>query len=52
VYYDNNRRKGRSYDMKLKNNHFILFPSNNMYVIKNKQEDTLNFIQTITYEYV
>ena len=52
VYYDNNRRKGRSYDMELKNNHFILFPSNNMYIINNKQEDTLNFVQTTTYEYV
>ena len=52
VYYDNNRRKGRSHDMELKNNHFILFPSNNMYIINNKQEDTLNFVQTITYEYV
>jgi hypothetical protein len=52
VYYDNNRRKGRSHDIELKNNHFILFPSNNMYIINNKQEDTLNFVQTITYEYV
>jgi len=52
VYFDDNRRKGRSYDMELENNHFILFPSNNMYVINNKQEDTLNFVQTITYEYI
>ena len=38
--------------MKLENNGFILFPSNNIYYIDNKPRDTLNFVQTITYIYV
>jgi|TARA_B110000971_G_C19977376_1_gene485648 hypothetical protein len=50
IYYDDNRRKGRSWDMELKQNMFIMFPSTNMYYITNKQKDNLNIIQTITYE--
>jgi hypothetical protein len=52
IYYDDNRRKGRSWDIKLENNMFIMFPSTNMYYITNNQKDSLNFIQTITYEYI
>mgnify|MGYP003639092094 CR=1 FL=1 len=52
IHYDDNRRKGRSWDIELKNNMFILFPSTNMYYITNNQKDSLNFIQTITYEYI
>ena len=52
IHYEDNRRKGRSWDIELKDNMFILFPSTNMYYIKNKQKDSLNFIQTITYEYI
>jgi hypothetical protein len=52
IYYDNNRRKGRSWNIELKNNMFIMFPSTNMYYIDNKQKDSLNFVQTITYEYI
>ena len=52
IHYDDNRRKGRSWDMPLKNNMFIMFPSTNMYHISNTQKDSLNFIQTITYEYI
>ena len=52
IYYDDNRRKGRSWEMKLENNSFILFPSNNRYYIHNKQKDLLNFVQTITYIYI
>ena len=53
IYYDDNRRKGRSWDIELENNMFIMFPSSNMYNIINKQkEDSLNFIQTILYEYL
>lgn len=51
IFYDDNRRKGRSWEIQLKNNMFIMFPSNNMYYISNKQKDSLNFVQTITYEY-
>jgi hypothetical protein len=50
IYYDDNRRKNKSYNFELKNNMFLLFPATNMYVISNEQKDSLNFIQTITYE--
>jgi len=52
IYYEDNRRKGRSWDIELKNNMFIMFPSTNMYYITNNQKDSLNFVQTITYEYI
>ena len=52
IYFDDNRRKGRSWDIELKNNMFIMFPSTNMYYLTNNQKDSLNFIQTITYEYI
>ena len=52
IHFDDNRRKGRSWDMELKNNQFIMFPSTNMYYLTNNQKDSLNFVQTITYEYI
>jgi len=52
IHYDDNRRKGRSWDMPLKNNQFIMFPSTNMYYITNNQKDSLNFILTITHEFI
>ena len=52
IYYDDNRRKGRSWDIELKNNNFVMFPSTNMYVINNEQKENLNFVQTITYEFI
>jgi len=52
IHFDDNRRKGRSWDIELKNNMFIMFPSTNMYYITNNQKDSLNFVQTITYEYI
>ena len=52
IHYDDNRRKGRSWDIELKNNMFIMFPSTNMYYITNNQKNNLNFVQTITYEYI
>jgi len=52
IHYDDNRRKGRSWDIPLKNNQFIMFPSTNMYYISNNQKDSLNFILTITHEYL
>lgn len=51
IFYNDNRRKGKSWDILLENNKFIMFPSNNMYYITNNQKDILNFVQTITYEY-
>ena len=52
IHYDHNRRKGRSWDISLENNKFIMFPSTCMYYITNNQPDSLNFVQTITYEYI
>tara|TARA_B110000285_G_C14889711_1_gene497929 strand:+ start:158 stop:673 length:516 start_codon:yes stop_codon:yes gene_type:complete len=52
IYYDDNRRKGRSWDVELKNNEFIMFPSTNLYYITNNQKESLNFIQTITYDFI
>ena len=52
IHYDDNRRAGRSWDMPLTNNKFIMFPSTQMYYIANNQKDSLNFIQTITYEFI
>ena len=52
IHFEDNRRKGRSWDIELKDNMFIMFPSTNMYYITNNQKDSLNFVQTITYEYI
>ena len=52
IYYEDNRRKGKSWDIPLENNKFIMFPSNCMYYLTNNQKDSLNFVQTITYEYI
>ena len=52
IHYDDNRRAGRSWDMPLINNNFIMFPSTQMYYITNHQKDSPNFIQTITYEFI
>jgi len=52
IHYDDNRRAGRSWDMPLTNNQFIMFPSTNMYYITNNQKDSLNFILTITNEFI
>ena len=41
-----------SWDIPLTNNRFIMFPSTNMYYLTNNQKDSLNFVQTITYEYI
>jgi len=52
IHYDDNRRAGRSWDISLTNNKFIMFPSMQMYYITNNQKDSLNFIHTITYEFI
>ena len=52
IHYDDNRRAGRSWDMPLTNNQFLMFPSTNMYYITNNQKDSLNFILTITNEFI
>ena len=52
IHCDANRRAGRSWDIPLKNNQFLMFPSTNMYYITNNQKDSLNFILTITNEFI
>ena len=52
IHYEDNRRKGRSWDIELTNNKFIMFPSTCMYYLTNNQKDSLNFVQTILYEYI
>ena len=52
IHYYQNRRAGRSLDIELKNNKFIMFPSTQMYYITNNQTDSLNFILTTTYEFI
>ena len=52
IHYDQNRRAGRSWDIPLKDNGFIMFPSTQMYYITNNQKDSLNFILTTTYEFI
>ena len=52
IHYDDNRRAGRSWDIPLKNNKFLMFPSTQMYYITNKQKESLNFIFSSTYESV
>ena len=52
IHYDDNRRAGRSWDIPLTNNRFIMFPSMQMYYITNNQKDSLNFILTITNEFI
>ena len=52
IHYDDNRRAGRSWDIPLTNNRFILFPSTQMYYITNNQKDSLNSILTITHEFI
>ena len=51
ILYDDNRNTGRVRELPLKTNKFILFPSTQTYyIINNNRADSLNFIQTITYE--
>jgi hypothetical protein len=52
IHYEDNRRKGKSWDIPLENNKFIMFPSTCMYYLTNNQKDSLNFIITTTYEYI
>ena len=51
IYYDNNRRKGNSWNIELEDNMFMMFNSCHRYTIENNHKEDLNSIQTITYEY-
>ena len=50
--HEANRKAGRSWDIPLTNNQFIMFPSMQMYYITNNQKDSLNSILTITHEFI
>ena len=52
IHFDDNRRAGRSWDIPINNNTFVMFPATQMYYISPNKSDQLNFIQTITYEYI
>jgi hypothetical protein len=52
LFYDDNRRKGKSSVIFLENNKFIMFPATQLYYIKNIKNSYLNYIQTITFEYI
>jgi hypothetical protein len=52
IHYEDNRRKGRSWDIPLKDNMFIMFPSTNMYYITNNQKNSLSCVHTLLYEYI
>ena len=52
IEYDDNRRKGRTLITNINNNSFIIFPSTQRYTIQSNQTDSLNFLLTITYEYI
>jgi hypothetical protein len=43
IHYEDNRRKGRSWDIELKNNMFIMFPSTNMYYLTNTSKRFIKF---------
>ena len=52
IEYDDNRRKDRSWEIPLKNNGFIMFPSTQRYHITTNTSEKINFILTSTYEYI
>ena len=52
IHFDDNRRAGRSWDIPINNNSFVMFPATQMYYISPNTSDELNFIQTITYEFI
>jgi hypothetical protein len=52
IEYDDNRRKGRNWEIPLNNNDFIMFPSTQRYYITANTSEQLNFILTTTYEYI
>jgi hypothetical protein len=52
IEYDDNRRKGRSWEIPLNNNDFVMFPSTQRYHITVNSSQQLNFILTTTYEYI
>ena len=52
IEYDDNRRKNRTWHLPLKNNHFIMFPTTQRFMITENTSDKLNTILVINYEYI
>jgi len=52
IEYDDNRRKGRSWEINLNDNDFVMFPSTQRYHITSNTSEQLNFILTSTYEFI
>ena len=52
IEYDDKRRKGRSWEIFLNDNDFVMFPSTQRYHVTTNTSDQLNFILTTTYEYI
>jgi len=52
IEYDDNRRKNRTWHLPLKNNHFIMFPAKQRFMITENTSDKLNTILVINYEYI
>ena len=52
IEYDDNRRKGGTWHIPLKDNQFIIFPSTQRYFISSNKSKQLNIFLTITYEYI
>jgi len=52
IYYDDNRRKGRTWHISLNNNDFVMFPSTQQYFISPNKSKQMNIILTTTYEYI
>ena len=52
IEYDDNRRKGRSWEIPLNDNDFVMFPSTQRYHITANTSEQLNFILTTTYEFI
>ena len=52
IEFDDNRRKNRSWHLKLNNNEFVLFPSVQKYFITPNKSKQLNVWLTNTYEFI
>jgi hypothetical protein len=52
IEYDDNRRKGKSYEIILNDNDFVMFPSTQRYHVTANTSEQLNFILTSTYEFI
>ena len=52
IFYDDNRRKGRSWHIPVNNNCFYMFPSTQRYCITENTSDQMNVLLTVNYEYI